>query len=824
MKRNLTLLLTLLFFSLHSQTSSIKGQLQDADDNAVVYANVALYNAADSSMAKVETSDESGIFKILNIPSGKYWLQATYVGVSDLKKEDIEITDNQEVDLGVLKFSPAAVQLEQATVTATRAIVEVKADRTVFNVEGTVNSTGADGLALLRKAPGVTLDNNNNVSVLGRTGVRIFIDGKPTPLSGDDLTNYLQSLQANQIDRIDIITNPGAKYEAEGNAGIIDIRLKKDKNHGSNGSANLTFGKGRYWRVAPNISGNYRNSKMNLFGSAAYGTGKSYHDMIFLNTMNGIYQEEINETDRTFNDYNLRIGADFFLTKNATLGFLVNGGENQGQALGFNDITLAPATDKSAIDSILVANNENNTDRTRGTFNVNYRFDNRKSGQVFNIDLDYGLYRGESDSYQPNLYYDAARQNVLTEVINSFDTPSDIDIYTAKVDYEQNALGGKIGFGSKFSKVVSNNTFLYFDELAGQPIQNDTFSNIFKYDENVLAGYVTYNRKLNQKWNMSLGLRAEQTDAQGDLSVFASHLSDSTNNLSYLQWFPSAGLSWTPARTHSFNLAFGRRINRPDYQVLNPFNTRLSELSYEKGNPRLNPEIVNNVELGYTWKYMYNFKLSYSRTFDQITRLIAPDLLLDENGDPVNPDSEGDARAGFITYDNLATQTIYNFNISAPIQFNKWWSAFFNAGIAYQDNQADYGFGRVVDVQAIPYNIFQQHTFTLGNGFKGEVSGWYSGPGVWGGVFEYGETWSLDLGLQRKFFYDKLNVRLSMSDLFYKTGWNGFSEYAGLLSEGRGNWDSRRFSVSLNYNFGNQNVKSRKRKTGLEDESKRLGN
>ena len=236
MKFVYSFLLSFLAFGMFAQNASIKGQLQDENKEAIVFANVALYNGADSSLVKVEPSDDSGIFNIKGLAAGNYYLVATYVGVADLRKSDINLTADQALDLGIISFAPSAIELEEATVTASRVMVEVKPDRTVFNVDGTINSVGSDAIELLRKAPGVLVDNNNNLSVLGRSGVMIYVDGKRLPLAGDDLANYLQNLPAEQIDRIDIITNPGARYEAEGNAGIIDIRLKKDKRFGSNGS------------------------------------------------------------------------------------------------------------------------------------------------------------------------------------------------------------------------------------------------------------------------------------------------------------------------------------------------------------------------------------------------------------------------------------------------------------------------------------------------------------------------------------------------------------------------------------------------------------
>jgi iron complex outermembrane receptor protein len=808
MRKILTLLACLAALSLSAQDARISGQLQDPDGAPVLFANVILYNAVDSSLVKVETTDENGDFVFQSLQAGTYTLEATYVGLGDLEEGPFELAADQKLELGVLGFRSAAIELEGATITASRTMVEVKPDRTVFNVEGTINSTGSDAMNLLRKAPGVTVDNNDNVNVLGRAGVLLYVDGKRLPLVGEELTNYLQNLPADQIDRIEIITSPGAKYEAEGNAGIIDIRLKKDKNLGGNGSVSGTSSQGRYNRSNLNASGNYRNKWMNVFAGGGWGQGANYNSMLFRSYQNGLFLDEINRSRGESDNYNYRFGADFFLGDRHTVGFLVNGGAFADTREAYNRIEISPLSMPEAIDSILIASNTADNSRTNQTYNVNYRFDNR-DGQTLNVDLDYGRYENRSERYQPNQYYDADEEQLLSEIINAFDTPTDIDIYTARLDFEDKLFGGTFGAGAKFSRVVSDNTFLFFDVIDEENVQNDRNSNEFEYTENVYAGYLNYARSLSDQLSFSAGLRAEQTDATGDLIAFLPELQEDPVELNYLSWFPSAGLTYTPKQGHTLALNYGRRINRPDYNVLNPFNNQISQLSYSKGNPFLRPEIVNNVELGYTLKYMYNFKLSYSKTIDQITRLMGPDEL--------------DPRAGFITWDNLAQQTIFSLNVSAPIQIKPWWNFYINAGASYLDNQADYGEGAVVDVQAFTYNFYQQHTFNLPWKLKGEVSGYYSGPGVWGGVFRYESNWSLDLGLQRKFLNDQLMVRISASDLFYQTGWDGESEFDGLISEGSGRWDSRRAAISISYRFGNQNVKSRKRQTGLEDEAGRVG-
>ena len=803
-----TLTITVISFSLWAQTASIRGQLQDADGAAVIFANVVLYNAADSTLAKVETSDETGVFQIKGIAPGDYFISASYVGANDLNVEPFQLKADQELDLGVLAFQNAAIELEAATVTAERVMVEVKPDRTVFNVDGTINSTGSDAMNLLRKAPGVLVDNNENIVVLGRSGVLVYLDGKRLPITGDDLANFLSNIPADQIDRIDIITNPGAKYEAEGNAGIIDIRLKKDKNLGSNGSVNSTFSQGRYAQFNVGANGNYRNKFMNVFGSVGFADGESYNDMLFISRQNGLFMDEFVDMRNSWMGYNARLGTDFFIGENHTLGFLLGGRWNESVSTSVDRVEISTVADYQNIDSILIADNCEDDTRDQNTINLNYRFDNKK-GRVINVDGDFGRFLRTSDRVQPNRYYDANEEALLSEIINTFDTPTDIDIYTFTVDYEDNLWGGRLGAGTKISRVVSDNTFLFYDLINDETIRNDRNSNTFEYTENVYAGYLNYSRQLSEKWNFSAGVRAEQTDAVGDLQAFLDELQEPPVKLNYLNFFPSAGLTYQINPKQTLALNYGRRINRPDYNVLNPFENQLSQLSYEKGNPFLRPEIVNNIELGYTLAWRYNFKLAYSKTTDQITRLIAPDA--------------DDPRAGFITWENLAEQTIIGFNFSAPVQITKKWSAYFNASASFLDNQADYGDGAVVDVQAFTYSIYQQHTFDLPAGFKGEISGWYSGPGVWGGVFEYQSSWSLDVGLQRRFFNDQMNVRISASDLFFQSGWDGISSFDGLTSLGAGNWDSRRVAASVSYRFGNQNVKSRKRKTGLESEADRVG-
>jgi outer membrane receptor protein involved in Fe transport len=651
------------------------------------------------------------------------------------------------------------------------------------------------------------LDNNDNISVLGRSGVKIFINGKNLPLAGDDLTSYLENLSSEQIDRIDIITNPGAKYEAEGNAGIIDIRLKKSKELGANGNLSSSFGQGRYARYNTNLGLNFRSSNVNVYGNFGYNNRRGYMDRFNQSEQNNLFMDEITNTISDRSGYIAKMGLDYYLDEHNTIGILVSTGDSGREGNTTNRIEISPLSTRTLIDSILVANNISSSENSEFTYNMNYVYLNKD--RSINFDADYGRYRNDGYAYQPNQYFDAQEAIVLSEYITEYETPNSIDIYTLKFDFEDGLLGGKLGLGAKFSRVITDNTYLFYEIDGESSNLQDNRSNNFKYAENVYAGYVNYTRGITKKINFNGGVRLEVTDVFGELTAFDPSLQEDPVDQMYPDIFPSMGLSYKIKEGNSLNLNYGRRLNRPNYNVLNPFKEQESELSFRKGNPFLKPEIVNNYEIGYTHAWRYNVKISYSHTKDQISRLIGPD--------------DVDPRAGFLSWDNLASQDVFALNFALPFEFTNWWNAFFNLSGSYINNQADYGDGAVVDLQAWSYNVFSQQTFKLPYKLTTEVSGWYSGPGIWGGVFEYDPSFTLNLGLQRKFLKDNLNVKVSVNDLFHESGWSGKSVFNGLVNYGRGYWDSRRIDINISYKFGNSKIKSRQRKTGIETETRRLG-
>lgn len=806
--KNITFILLAMVSSLtfvYAQSNGkISGSLLDTEGKPLSYANVILFTQADSNMVKAEVTDDRGVFELFGIEAGAYWIKASFVGLPDYDSETLQLAPGQTIALPAFRLQPSVNDLDEVVVVAQKPLVEVKPDKMVFNVEGSINAQGNTALELLRKSPGVMVDNNDNVMLQGRSGVQIYIDGKPSPLSSSDLAAYLETLQSSEIESIEIITNPSSRYDAQGNAGIINIKIKKDKNLGANGNFDTGYSIGKLPQYNAKLSGNYRNKKINLFGSYGYGEGRNRNIFNLYREQSGLSFDQRNVNLSEWNNHNFRVGADLFLNKKSTIGIMANGNISDFNS-NSNSRTAIGVIRAEGIDSLLLANSIQNGMRSNYNFNVNYAFDGG-NGTTWNIDADYGVFENDGNEYQPNRYTDPTGEELFEERIYANETPTTIDIYTFKIDHERNLFGGKVGTGIKLAQVNTDNTFNFYNVLNGNNDLDENRSNQFAYKENVNAAYLNYSGKFSDKFNFQFGVRAEQTNSEGDLTAFVPTDDDNVKR-SYLDLFPSGGLTYQANQMNSFQLTYSRRIDRPSYQDLNPFQNRLDELTFEQGNPFLNPQYSHNFQLTHTYKYMYNTSLSYSRTTDLMTRIT---------------DTSG-VSSSFITWLNLAQQDVLSLSFSAPIQITKWWNSYVNVTGSHTSNSADYGDGKVVDLNAISFNAYAQQTFTLPMDMKLEISGWYAAPGIWGGTFETAGMGNLDIGVQKKIMGGRANLKVAVSDVFRTNRWSGISQFGALYMEAGGSWDSRRLKVNFSYRFGSDQVKAaRRRSTGLEDEKKRI--
>ena len=808
--RKIGLLITSCFLMMSVFAQQVTGNVKDEQGKALSNSTVSLLNAKDSSVVKLAASNSNGSYVFNGIKAGQYIVSMSYIGYATVYSSPFEYSGTGDLTVPALQVSKMTGELKNVVVTSKKPMVEVKADKMVMNVEGTINAVGNDALELLRKSPGVMLDKDDNISMAGKNGVQVYIDGRPTPLSGKDLADYLKSLQSSQIESIELITNPSAKYDAAGNAGIINIKLKKNKAFGTNGSVNGGYGIGVYPKYNGGLSLNHRNKNINIFGNYTYNNNLNES---FMN----LYREQL---DTLFDQKGLikfknkshgyKAGLDYFLSKKSTVGLIVNGNitdfniKNKGRT----EISYMPT---GVIDRILVADNSSTSSRKNTNFNLNYRFADT-AGHELNVDADYGFFRIKSDQLQPNYYFVPDGSSEISRAIYNMIAPSDIDIYAVKTDYEQNFKKGKLGLGAKTSFVKSGNDFQRYNVYTNTKELDTLRSNRFQYKENVNAVYANYNRQY-KGFMVQLGLRVENTNIEGHSTGQKWNGSDyeaydSIFNRHYTDFFPSAAITFNKNPMNQWGLTYSRRIDRPAYQDLNPFEFKLDEYTYQKGNTNLRPQYTNSIGLTNTFKYKLTTTLNYSHVKDVFTQLI----------------DTAETSKSFISKQNLATQDIVSLNISYPMQI-KWWSAFANANSYYSHYKADFGGGnRKVDLDVVAATFFMQNTFNLGKGWTGELSGWYSTPSIWQGTFKSKEMWSVDGGFQKNLLKGKMNIKASVSDIFKTIKWKGTSDFAGQRTIASGGFDSRQFKLNLTYRFGSNMVKaSRQRKTGLEDESKRVG-
>ena len=787
---------------------SISGKLIETSGDPAAFVTVILLNT-DSAIVKTDFSKDDGAFLFPNIAKGEYHIQVNSVQYKPHFSESILIADEQNLKLAPIKLAAAVKELDEVKVVATKPLIEVQPDKTVFNVEGSPNASGNNGMDLLRKSPGVIIDNNDNVILQGKNGVRIFIDGKPSQLTGEDLTAMLRSMQSEQIEAIEIITNPPAKYEAQGNAGIINIKLKRDKNLGTNATFNTGYDVHIRERYRAGITANHRTKKFSLFGNYNYYDQAGENFVNFDNDILGLNDPIYRDGESTINwhviGHGFRGGADYFINKQHNIGFVANGNLNSRDIDNVSDTDMGGLPRTNTPDSILVADNISDNDVNNLNFNFNYQFKGQK-GSSINIDLDYGKFMSDGFTDQPNETFDSDRSELFSSDYFTNTQVTDIDIRTAKLDYEVNLGKGRFSAGSKYSSVITDNEFLFYNhtERGINPELDIDRSSTFTYDERVFALYTNYAIKLNDKINFNVGVRMEHTESLGDL-VSEKTTNNTTVDRSYTDFFPSGGLTYAINKTNQLGVNYSRRIDRPSYQNLNPFEFRLDKNTFREGNPFLQPQYTHSFQLTHTYKYKLNTRLSYSITsdfFGQVTE--------------IKDNSDG---ASLIRQENLADAKNYGLNISYPFSVTKWWGGYASFNLNHASFKSDLKVSRL-DINATTYNIYVQNNFTLPAGFKFELSGWYNSPSIWGGTFVTGSMYSINIGLQKSVFKGKGNFTMGLDDIFWTQKWNGDSDFNNLKIDGNGGRDSRRFKVGLTYRIGNQKVKVRKRKTGQEDEQK----
>lgn len=805
------------------RNGKVNGTIRDGSQKNLQAATISLVKAADSSSVKFSVANKNGEYEFVNVAEGRYRIMVTSVSYEKAVGPVFEVNaGNPEITLGAITLVEATKSLTGVTVTAKKPFIETKIDKTIVNVESSPTSAGATALEILEKSPGITVDNDGNISLRGKAGVIVMLDGKLSYLSAADLANLLKNMPASALEQIEIMTNPSSKYDAAGNSGVINIKTKKGKNNGFNGSVMVgattsiyrMHGTTSFLPKSQNsVNFNWRKNKLNLFGNYNPNFFRGRNTLTFENRYYDANSDDLigyNNTETRFrfgnNNHTLKLGLDWYANKKNVFGIVVSGFTFHGKP---RPTTVGDLSDDTRrLESRLVSNTRNDIKFSSATLNLNWKHSFDTTGRELTADLDYVAYSNVSDMVLVTDYYNQILEKTGSSSLRGH-LPSEIDIYTFKTDYVHPVKGGRIEAGLKFSYVKNDNGVNY-ETLVDEKWEEDLVrSNHFIYDENINAAYINYNRQLG-KWSLQAGLRAENLVAHGNQLgnrlVQQTKFKRDTTNL-----FPTAFASYTVNDKNTLTLSYGRRINRPNYQDMNPFTYFLDSLSYRQGNIYLRPQYTHNIELSHSFKNKFITTLNYSSTDDVISQIIKVD--------PNNPES----RVRFMTVDNVAEFRNMGISITAPFTFAKWWNANVFTNVFNNVYRGVYDTINI-DLSFTSFMVNITNNFTLGKGYTAELSGFYRHKGV-NNLTTMEPIYQVSIGVQKNVMKGKGTVRLNVRDPFAWQKFGGVTRYGKIDGDFLARPDIRQVTGTFTWRFGKSTPQSqpRRRSASSQDEQNRVG-
>ncbi len=806
----LVLLSVLLFASLkllaqEAQTGRIAIRITDASGKPLPYASVAVRAAADSALIKGQMSDEDGKCLFEKMKTGKYYIEASQMGYTSVRSAAFQLTEaGKTVTVPALALPTAPKNLKGVEVTAQKPYVERAEGKTILNVESSVTAAGNTVLDLLRRAPGVTVDKDDNLILKGKQGVTVMIDGKLTYLSNEALAELLKSMTAESVAQIEIITSPGAKYDAAGTSGIINIKTKKGQLTGFNGSINTSIGAGKYVFGNGGANLNWRTKKFNWFANLNAGEWNGFNTRLLIRRTGGAiplnFQQDVYQTSRFLNR-SMKTGFDYFITPKHTVGIMVTGYTN---AFWRNAPSATQVANQGGVtDSILHTGLQGNNRFRNISYNLNYKWKIDTSGSELTMDADYAKFYNRMNTYLADSMVNAHSGATMKRSGIRTLPYTNISIKSFKADLVRVLdKTSKIEAGAKTSFVSTENN-MRFDSL-----ENGSFVPVlsqydqFVYKENVLAAYLTYRKQIN-KTDFVLGLRLEQTTSDGNSISLKSRI-----KRTYLDYFPNVSVDHKFSDNHKLGLAFSRRINRPGYGQLNPFMFFLDKFTYFRGNSFLTPAYTQNTELTYMFKQKYIAVLGYSRSTDVINEFLM-----------VN----NETKVTISTNKNIGEQIMYSLNLTLPFDPVKWWNSNNNASLyfnQYRIRDSALAFNN----EQFSSNFNSTNTFMLPKDYKLELSGWFESPNVYG-IFRGRWMWGVSAGAQKQILKKKGTIKVNVNDIFASNRFRGQAEYGDVFLYVNNRWQNRTVNVSFSYRFGNNKIEgARERQTGSADESRRAGN
>lgn len=785
----------------------VSGSIADENKMPVEFANVTLHKAGDSLLVKGAISDKNGFFEMENIPIGDYFFRVSNLMFERYNSEKFALTiETNSVHFSDVLLKQGSGSLNEVSVNAEKQFIEKHLDKLVVNVENSIVAAGNTILEVLQRSPGVVVNEGSSISLKGKAGVLVMIDGKPIPLSDTELIAYLKSIPASNVQLIEIISNPSAKYDANGNAGIINIRFKKDKRQGFNGTTTVAYGQGVYPKPSASLTFNLREKKWNFFGSYSYSRPQNF-TYFYINRkffdqthqVNSIFEQK-SYTNQPIDGHNSRIGIDFYPNSKTIIGVLVSSNWSKSNRDGHTDATISNAfnaIDYTTETSILLKDT-----RFNGFANVNFKHTIDSLGKELTADFDYGTFDSKTAQDITNIN-SLPNGTALTNSKINTNQVGNITVKSIKADYVHPfSAKTNMEVGLKSSFVTSDNEVQFFNVVNTQSFLDTLRSNHFLYQENINAAYVSLSEVLT-KWDFQAGLRMEHTNTKGkQLST------GETFSRNYVNFFPNLLINRKFSEKNSLSISYAKRIDRPTYRQLNPFKIFVDSYTYVVGDPTINPVYNNIFEINHLYKGKYVTTVSYTNSKHSITDIFVQD------------------DATKISYQipaNIQNFEQYNLGIYIPFSVKKVLNATLAASVYRNKYSSPLQGGQLVQ-NFNSWDMNLNTNFTLGeNGWSAELTGSYQSKMVWG-LFYIKNLGQISVGIQKTAKNKNSTFKVSMSDIFRTNHIAVIVQYQNQDFFTDRRWDSRVITFSYTYRFGKKTVtKARQRVSGVEDEKRRAG-
>lgn len=807
--RNLLVLFLCVIMLSSVAGNAIKGTIADENKRPVEFANILLHQLGNTDFLNGATSDSLGQFSLDALKDGNYFLEVVYVGYKTDTITDIQLENNAIKDVGEIALKLEENTLKGVEISASRPTIERKADRIVYNVENSAKSSGENVLDLLRSVPGVTVNGNDQIRINGKSDVQVIINGKVEVLNTEQLANLLKSIQSSNVKKIDVVSNPSARYDAESKGGVLEIQLKSSLQTGMNGSVYANYRQNEFASTELGFNINVNHKKWILSTNYNFGYNNNYQKNTFKRDFTSDssiirFDEKSYDRNKFINHY-ANLSLKYNINDKNTIGI-------GGEIFQFHNPHTANSL-LNVFNNISISENLNSIQKTINTSygkcinpsaNFNFRSVLDSMGSTLELTYDYTYSYLYTNSHLDMGFYDSTdSEKPIPHADFIQDNPYIVNLHTARLNYNKPLKKEhSIELGVKFTWTTTTND-IQFKNLSGtEYVFDSTKSNKFQYIENINALFSTWSKNWKKGWSTNLGLRIEQTNTNQ-----RSYTLNKITKRHYVDFFPSVFIQKNIKDKHSINLNFSRKINRPDFNDLNPFQFYLSPYSIWTGNENLRPQYANITEFTYTYKNAYSFFIGHENLNNNYTHLIFQD------------DS---TKISTYRASNFKVRNNLNIGVNINKELFKWWT------ISYSAQYTFFKYNSIVNnspfiVTSHKFNISLDNTFILPKDFTINVFGFYTSP-------HYDATdimqsdGMLNISVSKAFFDKKLRIRLAGNDILGTKNMSYTTNFFNVNSKTTNRWSSRFFSLSVTYNFqkGKKFQNTRINKSN-EEEKSRIG-